>query len=73
VGRVEPLPDRRGGVGVVVVMVTLWRVVVVVDRLIGLVVILFSQQVGVEVSIEGHTTQVQKVCASTFNNKRTNT
>lgn len=46
---VQPLPDSRRGV-VVVVLVTLGRVVVVVCSLVGFVIFLLAQEVGVKVS-----------------------
>lgn len=52
VSRMQPLPYSRGGV-IVVVMVTGGRVVViVVDRLVGIIVFLLPQKIGVEVSVQ---------------------
>lgn len=49
VGCMQPLADSWGGV-VIVVMVTRWRVVVVVHGLVSIIVLLLSEEVGVEIS-----------------------
>lgn len=56
VGCMQTLPNSRRRV-VIVIMVTKRGIVIiiVVDRLVGIIVFLFPQEVGVEVSVEAKT------------------